>query len=1620
MAFWDSIGKAARGAYYQINPFDRGLTYSDSFRSGEERKRKQQQQAPQPQQPQNTQYVNGLVSGGGVRAQEDRRREVARQAARQQVQNPIGGFLAGVLNKGKSVAEDYVDLNKKGLDLLKDPQKILDGGEIVRKAIVNATPPVQLYNRVRTAQRVQQNRQEVDQAEQRINKQLREVSGGQINDLTSAIKTLSARRSELSPEGKKNLLSLLDINRQLAGARQQTEEVNLQNVDPVGILEDALFTGGKPIADLAREFTTRGGARIVKELDSNKLGKAMIPFIGETSKGIDVAQESSLGKFIFGRGKVDKASDDIKSFTKDIPILRDIFKYAPLATAGGIAVNLPGIGGTSKVGKFGKAAEEISKVDNADDVIKVIGQYDDLAQVFGSVDDTLKPGLLEKLVKETKPKEIQKVIQKTSEASKSLQFTDDLLRAAKSSESVSEFAKNITDDTVEAIVKASKSRAKTPEANIIADLLKTGEITPKSEELFSNLKAVVENQDIAAKVPGSLKDLDPTIVRPTQDFGGVDNTIEGLKNLDADQARMIDDLAKQAGFAGLDDVARTLQPKAVSDIADAAPKDITEAVYGAQGEAVNPDTFVNQFRQAKQTFSPDRLIRENITQPVREAVNTGLFKLQTSKNPIARGIGRVTQGINRELGTPQEVIDARRQMRGTTEFARLSGADLTKRGAELSKESLDRVWASLDPEQALKTGKANPLAKLSKEEEAFRGELQTVIDSITKYKVSKGLIDPNKVSEATDLRRGYSIFEEIDAREANKVYGQARRDLLKSLKGRLDDIPEEVLNSTITDPAYLVGKRASEAQQAGAMVDYANFLNKSGYTSDVARPGYRQLPKNKLFGEAAGKYVPQNFAEDFTGFEYNIGFLNSYNDIVTAYDRWAPRQAKKELLTIFNPAVRLGNQLSNRVVFANLAGHNPIEFNIVMQEVKKLQKARDPLYLEAVKQGLTASDITKAEFVQRVAQYADDPNIARQAVEYAKKSYSNADDRARIASYVLNRRAGMSPEEAARATQRGFQDYATVGFFYDLAAKTPLIGNPFVRFAGDASRILTNAALDHPLRTIGTVALWQAFNSQMSKWSGETPEDRKVREDRFGAPKIPFTDISLTTQTPWGEVNLARFMPFYQLNDVQGELNRFLPIQSNPLKPQGWQDPILGQAGQILTDTDFRGKSIRDPENVIFDKGVYERSGGQAGAKYTPNDQQDRKNNLYRFLFNQNAPLGKEIDALASAYGASSKAKKDAGKGGLPLGDTAFKLTKGKDIYGKERSIGQSLFRSFGVKVEQFGPQQASEQRKTNAFFDGYIKRSQDFVKSNPNDATDYYTFNNPTTDRKTNRKVSQLITPERWNIVLQNTERGGKLFDFLKSESKIAQKEWKVPAVKRTPDPIYNNKYKDIVKTVLELRSRPEGDQLETEERLKATNPLVAKYFKDYYKYLDDYVASESTKKNSKRVENYIAIKSAEQPKLVKQYFKLRDKNEDKAKAFQKANSDALNTQFDQYADARLKVINAKRKIEGYPPLTKEEFNNVTFGYESDEDKVATKLYFKNKGNGYSYGSGGKGSKNGKSGKTAKNKRVPLSSLTSYIRGLGTDIPDVASQIRAPEVRLNLPRPVASRAKRVKINFRG
>lgn len=942
--------------------------------------------------------------------------------------------------------------------------------------------------------------------------------------------------------------------------------------------------------------------------------------------------------------------------------------------------------------------------------------------------------------------------------------------------------------------------------------------------------------------------------------------------------------------------------------------DLERVLYGEEKVSANKDGL-----NLSQVLSPDYYARTYVTRPVERVINTVINKAQTSGIPGVVGVGRVFQGFSREAGRSPEQLAKERVMRGGVQYGEMVGADFTATGKDIEKESATRIWATIDKQRAKELGLDSNEANLTPDEQAERQRIVEVINFVTNEHLKRNLITPEQAANPYYITRKYSPFEQ----SSNYKKGErvTKDSLFNQFRERDDQVSKELLEKEITDPYYIVGKKLAQSHQVWAVVDYFNGLVSDGTVSNTPKRGYVQLGNDKMFGNAAGKYVPKGISEDVNGFQYNMGVVNGFNDMVTAYDQWGVRRGKKAALTILNPAVRLGNQVTNRAIFSNMGGINPIQFNAEYMKIGSQIANRSPYYIEAVRNGLIGTDIMSGQLKGSLEQYGVEPNVAQQAYRWLKKSYSSADDKARITAYKIYRERGYSEAEAANMTQRSFQDYKSVGFFYDIAAKTPIIGNAFVRFAGDSVRIAKNAAIDHPLRSVATIAMWATFVNAMSKWSGESEEDKKTREDRFGAPKIPFTNISLEVQTPWGAVNVARFLPYYQLNEVGGELSRFLPIQQMPVdyengkfsvRPESFQDPLLGQVGQLIADTDFRGKKISDPENNTYAKGV-------AGSdKYTPLDAVSQNLNRARFLATQNIPMGREADALISA------------------------ATGNPDVYGKVRTLPQALGRSMGVKVEQFGPEQAQKQRDTNKYFNGNVARVDEYIKQNPNDAQDYYAYNSPTRDRNTNTKTSNLVTPERWNIVRSNYERGGKLYEFLKSEAYQQNKENGRPI-----DPIFTLP-PDKVREVLDIRTGKTGDKIEREEILRATTDWYAPYEKsesDYYKASKafwDKQAREGGPKQNPRVEAYYNIEYPEQPQIIKDYYALKAKDPNAAKQYYKNNVNELSPAFEKYRSDRLGYINAKRAIEGAPPIDAKVFNNVTFGYEDDESKVFKELGFK------------------------------------------------------------------------------
>lgn len=910
-----------------------------------------------------------------------------------------------------------------------------------------------------------------------------------------------------------------------------------------------------------------------------------------------------------------------------------------------------------------------------------------------------------------------------------------------------------------------------------------------------------------------------------------------------------------------------------------------------------------------QRFSPDRIIRENITRPLENSVNRGINALQTANNAPARALGRFFTGFSREAGVDAASQTARMQLRGGIETGKVNReaiADLTKGVAE---ESRERIWATLDPEFAARRGMEVP--QLDEAEAVIQQKLKTIIDNTTAENLRRGLITPEQAASQSYIKRAYSVYD--GATDAPEFERSFRQELMNQYKGR-KEVSDEMVDLAITDPTYLVGKKTAESESIWAMQDYGNFLAESGTVVDQARPGYTQLPDSPVFGNAAGKYVPRNVAEDFTGFQYNNAMVSAFNDLITAYDRLGIRQAKKQLLTVFNPAVQLGNRVTNQGIFAQLSGVNPLQFNVVYSQVDNMMKQNHQLYREAVQQGLTGIDITQADFyAQRIAQSTGDVNMAKKAIQWFQKGYSGADDKARITSYVINRQRGYSPEEAARMTQRGFQDYKSVGFFYDIAAKTPVLGNAFVRFAADSVRIAKNAAVDHPLRSIATVALWNTFTKAMSVASGETDEERKEREGRFGAPKIPFTDIPLSVQTPWGEVNVARFAPWYSLNEISStEASKFLPFANSPVERDengnwrinaaGMQDPLLGQVVQLGVDRDFRGKSIQDPDGNPDRPDQFRED---------PLSGEDKKNNVLRFLFNNNAPMGREIDSIKSAM---------AGE---------------EDIYGKDRSVPQAIARAFGFKVEEYGDKQREKNRSMKEYQDelATIEKELEGLSPTAQEAykrlSGYYKMREEVDnefspgDKRKKKAAVYEFSEDKWKDYAANPE----LYDLM-VDKKQREKAKDGKPIQPEFDPRLSDAFR---RQLIQNKMVAPGDDAELDQRMYSSPEF------DYYQQLRDQYKEDAKKyfpesnNDEQFVDELVKHQDAKfptKPDILKQYgaaYKLYTDG----KAAKPEFTDALKAAKEQYNRQTLDWTNNERKARGLPAITWEMWNNPTFGYD-------------------------------------------------------------------------------------------
>lgn len=560
------------------------------------------------------------------------------------------------------------------------------------------------------------------------------------------------------------------------------------------------------------------------------------------------------------------------------------------------------------------------------------------------------------------------------------------------------------------------------------------------------------------------------------------------------------------------------------------------------------------------------------------------------------------------------------------------------------------------------------LSYLNDQEKNLYDVIRSTNDFIHEWYHDQGLLtdDVYQKNKGKYIARLYEEFELADP-EITQLVKSTRPDF-NIFKQRKDF--EDVGSTLIRDPIFATTKRLAEMLQTQAIFDYASDIVKSGIqVSDEQFPNSTQMgqPGKPFYGPLTGKFVPNYIAQDFKGFFFANQALQSMYQAFRGYDANVVRQFLKKLHTIYNPLVQLGNKISN-YSFAIWAGVDPYTFTVNKFKAAKEISESGPYYQELVKGGIIGTDVLTNDLKPSTSE----PGPLKKASDKASEYYGRADDEAKLASYIsLREDYGYSQEEALQRTYNSFQNYATVGKLYDFAAKTPVIGNAYIKFKADLGRIIKNGVVNQPLTMGIYLGMLVYLKNLLSDLSDEEDIVQEIRERRSFIPKIntPFGDVAMVWQVPGiGEVNFARFLsPYYvydkgDSNDMLNDITEWLPYQFEqaPLSmskdvnvpvPE-LNDVLLGVWAQTVFDRDFRGKSIRDPKGTPF-------------LTKEP-DLDDQILNALSYIARSQIPLAPTYQDMMSAFNGEA------------------------DYYGRERTIVQALLNNV-IKVQEFGEEQARE-----------------------------------------------------------------------------------------------------------------------------------------------------------------------------------------------------------------------------------------------------------------------------------------------------------------------------------------
>jgi len=678
--------------------------------------------------------------------------------------------------------------------------------------------------------------------------------------------------------------------------------------------------------------------------------------------------------------------------------------------------------------------------------------------------------------------------------------------------------------------------------------------------------------------------------------------------------------------------------------------DVEKAIY----KSATPEKLGGEKTGAGVISNFLRNVENNVSEFVRQG--------ELHPNPYIRNFTRVLQGFSGGMGKSRQQMETTGRFKGTgINYANQIAVDAREMATKLLDnpvKSLERIHAVLHPDFSdIKVSEA----ELTKPELEVLNLHRVIADYTNDTNYKNGFISKETWEKNRGGKYATNIYDEFEyPTEMSDIVQHSNLKPYEGLYKAKTEVTDWKKEHVIRDPIAAIAKRMNQTIFNDELSRMMNAMAKTQDISAVERPGYVKLSDSPFYGDASGKWIRKTALDDIRGQFFTNKMADNAYRLIDAYDKNPLRQLQKKILTIFNPGVQMGNAGSN-YIFSAISGIDPVTFSKNQVWANSEFDSKGPIFRKAMQEGIIGTDILRGDIIKSQSELEasiKDPNIVKKLLSLPEYAYGKVDDLAKLSSLKTWLDRGYTWEEAARRTYNSYQNYRHVGWMYNVGAKLPLVGNPFVRFAGDMVRIAKNAAIDHPVALVSTIGMWKVFTDIMSTASGETPEERKLRENRFGSAHVPLTDISLAVQTPWGEVNIARLVgaSAYMTDGTQAlnDLMRFSPVQ-NPLDPAKWSDPILAPVAQTIMDKDFRGKSIADPNQNKYRE-----------SSLTPMEQ-----NINRAKFLARAYVPK----LSEAMDITSAAKGE------------------KDFYGRVKSLPQQLLRTTtGIKVEKYGPEQVQEQ----------------------------------------------------------------------------------------------------------------------------------------------------------------------------------------------------------------------------------------------------------------------------------------------------------------------------------------